>query len=199
MFTWIPIHQEAIHRILEHRDNQQELLTILQEMKQQDCNVVLLDDKGPDGQRIPLAEIDPFTFLASFNRSMKPEKRQRNWAVLKARWDLKASVPNDFAGIPVMHPTSSWFFPYAVEREKEHVAFLWQVAARAVDSDVENLPGELFDRCLRLKQVAIATSQWACIGSIQESFSHPTTRRRLTASPRASRPSRRIIGPTVNG
>ena len=76
MFTWIPIHREAIHRILEHRKNQQELLRILQEMKQQDCNVVLLDDKGRDGQRIPLAEIDPFTLLASFNRSMRPEKRR---------------------------------------------------------------------------------------------------------------------------
>ena len=106
MFTWIPIHREAIHRILEHRKNQQELLRILQEMKQQDCNVVLLDDKGRDGQRIPLAEIDPFTLLASFNRSMRPEKRRRNWAVLKARWDLKALVPSDFVGIHVMPATA---------------------------------------------------------------------------------------------
>jgi hypothetical protein len=35
MFSWISIHREAIHRILEHRQDQKELLTILREMDQQ--------------------------------------------------------------------------------------------------------------------------------------------------------------------
>jgi hypothetical protein len=35
MFTWISIHREAIHRILEHQNNQTELLKILGEMEQQ--------------------------------------------------------------------------------------------------------------------------------------------------------------------
>jgi hypothetical protein len=33
MFSWIPIHREAIHRILEDRQNEKELLTILREMQ----------------------------------------------------------------------------------------------------------------------------------------------------------------------
>ena len=66
MFSWIPIHREAIHRILEHRQNEKELLTILREMEQKGLKVINLQDKGAKGQTIPFAQIDPFTFLASF-------------------------------------------------------------------------------------------------------------------------------------
>jgi len=74
VFTWIPIHREAIHRILEHRQNQRELLTILREMEQQGLTVISLQDKGADGQTIPLAEIDPFSFLATVNRGAHREE-----------------------------------------------------------------------------------------------------------------------------
>ena len=68
MFSWITIHREAIHRILEDRQNQKELLTMLREMEQQGLKVISLQDEEWDGQSVPLAEIDPFSFLATFNR-----------------------------------------------------------------------------------------------------------------------------------
>ena len=157
MFTWIPIHREAIHRILQYRQNQMELLTILREMEQQDLTVISLWDEGADGQNIPLAEIDPFTFLASFNRGVTDKNRQVNWNFLKMRWGLKALVPDDFMGIPLMFNMNSWFFPYATNREKDHVGHLWQVASLAADGDIEKVDAELFDRCLRLRRVGIAS------------------------------------------
>jgi 5-methylcytosine-specific restriction protein B len=120
MFTWIPIHREAIHRILEYRHNQKELLTILHEMEQQGLKVISLQDEGANGQAIPLAEIDPFSFLASFNRGVTDKNRRDNWAFLKTRWGLKAAVPDDFTGIPVLHNMTSRPFPYTGEREKDH-------------------------------------------------------------------------------
>lgn len=42
-------------------------MTILREMDQQGLKVISLQDEGADGETIPLAEIDPFTFLAAFN------------------------------------------------------------------------------------------------------------------------------------
>jgi hypothetical protein len=100
VLTWIPIHREAIHRILEHRENQPESLTIPREMKQQGHKIIQLDDKESDGKPVPLTEIDPFTFLASFNRGMKESNRRRNWSFLKARWHLQAPVLDDYSGIP---------------------------------------------------------------------------------------------------
>ena len=81
MLSWISIHREAIHRILEHRHNQKELLTILREMEQKGLKVISLQDEGADGQTVPLAEIDPFTFLASFNRGVTDKNRRENWSV----------------------------------------------------------------------------------------------------------------------
>jgi hypothetical protein len=155
MFSWIPIHLESIQRILEYREKEQELLTILYEMEQKGLKVISLQDEDADGKNIPLAEIDPFTFMASFNRGVTDKNRRENWGFLKNLWGLKASVPDDFAGLPVLHNMSSWLFPYAGKREKEHVAHLWQIAAMASGGNVEKVDEKLFDRCLNLNKVAI--------------------------------------------
>jgi 5-methylcytosine-specific restriction protein B len=126
-------------------------------MEQQGLNVIKLQDEGAGGQTIPLAEIDPFTFLASFNRGVTEDKRRENWEFLKARWGLAAAVPADFAGIPTVIPLASWLFPYAREREKEHVRLLWQIATQAADEGIAGLDAELFNRCLKLKRVAIGS------------------------------------------
>ncbi|MEI6972839.1 MAG: hypothetical protein WCL44_15145 [bacterium] len=155
MFSWLSIHREAIHRILEYRQNEKELLTILREMEQQGLKVISLQDEGADGQTIPLAEIDPFTFLASFNRRVTDKNRKENWSFLKARWGLKAPVPDDFTGIPVLHNMTSRLFPHAGEREKDHVGHLWHVAALASDGGIEKVDEESLNRCLKLKCVGI--------------------------------------------
>ena len=41
-----------------------------------------------DGRAIPLAEIDPFTFLATFNRQITDERRQANWEFLKRKSEI---------------------------------------------------------------------------------------------------------------
>ena len=157
MFSWIPIHREAIHQILEYRHNEKELLTILREMERQGLTVISLQDEGAGGQTFPLAEIDPLTFLASFNRGVTDKNRRENWNFLKTRWGLKAPVPDDFTGIPILHNMSSWLFPYAGKREKDHVGLLWQVAARAADGDIVKVGEDLLERCLKLKKVGIGS------------------------------------------
>ena len=157
MFSWIPIHREAIHRILEHRQNQQDLLTILREMDQQGLNVIYLQDKGADGQTIPLAEIDPFTFLASFNRGVTDENRRKNWGFLKTRWDLKSPVPNDFNGIPTLNNMRCRLMPWAKDRKKDHVERLWQIASMAADGSVVQVGADAFDQCLNLPVVGMAS------------------------------------------
>jgi 5-methylcytosine-specific restriction protein B len=154
-FSWIPMHREAIHRILAYRDDQDGLLNVLREMKRERLKVISLEDHDLQGNTIPLAEIDPFTFLATFNRGVTEKNRQDNWAFLKKRWDLQAAVPEDFTGLPVLHNLCSWLFPYAAERESGHVDNLWQIASQAADGEIERVNRELFDACLKLARVAI--------------------------------------------
>jgi hypothetical protein len=69
--------------------------------------VISLEDKDANEKTIPLSEIDPFTFLASFNRGITEENRREDWSFLKSRWNLKSPVPDDSHGIPVMFNMNS--------------------------------------------------------------------------------------------
>ena len=53
MFTWIPIHKEAIRKILQYQQSQGELLAVLREMEQQGLKVISLQDKQADGKAVP--------------------------------------------------------------------------------------------------------------------------------------------------
>lgn len=156
MFTWIPIHRETIRRILEYRDNSKELITILREMKEKGLKVVNLEANDAEGP-IPLTEIDPFSFLASFNRRLKEKNRRDNWAFLQTRWNLKTPVPDDFAGIPTYNSMLSRLFPHTRDRDKDHISLLWQMAAQAVDNGIEKIDEALFNKCLALRCVAMTT------------------------------------------
>ena len=118
MFSWIPIHRETIQKILTHQDKPGAFVAVLREMELKGLKVISLDDKDANEKTIPLSDVDPFTFLASFNRGITEENRRENWSFLKSRWNLQSSVPEDFEGIPVMFNMSSWFFPYAKDRTK---------------------------------------------------------------------------------
>jgi len=122
------------------------LLKVLQEMARAGLKVINLEDRDASGN-VPLSEIDPFTFFASFNRGISQDNRQENWRFLKRQWSLDAEVPLDFAGIPVVPNMNSWFIPYATRRSKNQVPNLWSLAAQAAKGGPELLDGELFDRC----------------------------------------------------
>ena len=53
-FSWIPLHREAIRRILRYQEKQDELLGILHDMKREGLKVISLDDKDSHGSSVPL-------------------------------------------------------------------------------------------------------------------------------------------------
>lgn len=148
MFTWIPIHRDAIQNLLQFSDNQAELLATLREMQAKGLKVVSLDDKTEDGETIPLAGIDPFTFFATFNRGITNSNRRENWSFVKVRWGLSAPIPEDFTGLPLFDNRSSRLFPFAWEREKDHIACLWRIAAAAANDGIEKVDEQSFNRCM---------------------------------------------------
>src|SRR5579884_779228 len=107
MFSWIPIHIEAAQKLLKLDGTQ--LIGALRAMESQGLTVISLEDRNASGESMPLTEVDPFTFFASFNRGITDRKRQDNWAFLKQHWDLSADVPADFTGIPTVFNRASWF------------------------------------------------------------------------------------------
>ena len=103
-FTWIPIYSEIAQKVLEFENRQGELLRLLEEMRSEGMKVILLNDRDAGGKVVPLAQIDPFTFFASFNRTSSVRGRQAILAKIKDKWQLAAPVPEDFDGIPITNP-----------------------------------------------------------------------------------------------
>ena len=153
MFSWKQIHWEATKKMLAFPQRQKELLTTLNEMEQQGLKVIRLKDQYPQGSWQPLEQIDPFTFLATFNREITDNNRRANWRFLRKRWSLQSEVPQDFSGIPTVNPMASWFFDYSFKRKEDDVEVLWQLASQAMARQITKIDEELFERCCQVRWV----------------------------------------------
>jgi hypothetical protein len=166
MFSWIPIHEEAAKRLLEFKDRNHELVDILSRMHQAGLKPTLINDRGEGGAEFPLKEIDPFTFLGSFNRGVTDANRRALWEALKAEWHLQSDIPMDFDGIPLANSQNSWLMPFAKERTPEHVPLLWRFYEHILFATPETLDTALMQKCLDLHKVGFATLSmgmfWAC-------------------------------------
>lgn len=120
-FDWVPFYVELAQKLLGYRNNQQELIRMLQAL-----GVNGLSDQNPKGTVVPLTEIDPFTFIALFNKQSAPE-RTRILTAIKPQLGIKASAPHNFDGIPKADARQTWLFPYLYERGPEDIDTLWDL------------------------------------------------------------------------
>ena len=166
MFTWIPIHEETAKRLLEFKDRNQELVEILARMHSAGLKATKITDIGADGSEFQLKEIDPFTFLANFNRAVRDDNRQAMWQLLKDEWKLESEVPQDFEGLPLANNQSSWLLPYAKLRVPGHVPLLWKFFDHSMSVGPTSLDAVLMQDCLNLHHVGLTMLTmgmfWAC-------------------------------------
>jgi len=156
MFTWIPLYEEIARKILEFENRQAELLAFLGKLRTDGLKVIQLNDLNDEGNVIPLGEIDPLTFFASFNRTKSVPGRQAILERIKTAWKLSAPVPEDFNGIPLANAQNSWAFAYAMEREANDVPVLWRVAREGVEKDWRTFDQNLFNEALGISQMGLA-------------------------------------------
>ncbi|MEX1116706.1 MAG: AAA family ATPase [Akkermansiaceae bacterium] len=166
MFTWIPIHEETAKCLLEFKDRNHELVEIIARMHAAGLKATLINDQGPNESVFQLKEIDPFSFLANFNRGTKDTNRQAMWQLLKDEWQLQSEVPKDFDGLPLANAQNSWLMPYAKNRSSEHVQLLWKFYDHIMSVEPELLDIDLMQQCLDLPKVGLTMLTmgmfWAC-------------------------------------
>jgi len=166
MFTWIPIHEETAKCLLEFKDRNHQLVDILARMHAAGLKATLINDQGSDGSAFQLKEIDPFSFLANFNRGTKFSNRVSMWQVLKDTWKLQSEVPIDFDGLPIANAQNSWLMPYSKHRKPEHVPLLWNFFEHIMTVEPEALDADLMQQCLDLHKVGLTMLTmgmfWSC-------------------------------------
>lgn len=101
-FTWIPFYEEFADTLLTYRNKRSELLQWI--YANLDGYINSFHDKDSK-----FLDIDPFTVMALFNRSMRSEKRLYIIQQFKDYMHIQAPVPQDFDGIPVANPQNSNF------------------------------------------------------------------------------------------
>ena len=156
-FTWIPIYQELAKELAEWENRQEELISFLEELRNEGYVVTPLQDKDADGARFLLREIDPFTFFGVFNRRIGYDQRVAILSEIKQRFGLQKDLPEDFNGVPVLNNMRSWFFPNQAAREPHDIRRLWRVLQLALEENPLEDKGflEAFDEALQVKQTNV--------------------------------------------
>ncbi|WP_300567294.1 hypothetical protein [Flavobacterium sp.] len=148
MFTWLPLYKEMANWVLQYQNQQLQLIDILKEIGFNKN----LEDEDNTG-KIPLTEIDPFTFFAFFQKLKNPVVRAEHLKKLKKIVDLKSEMPLDFNGLPSAQPMSVWFFTFKKYRDPKAISNLWELSKQALEG---KLSAELFNSTIQLRGIKIA-------------------------------------------
>ena len=111
-FTWIPAYAEIARRLAHWEDRQRDLITFVERLRKDGLTVTPMMDKDEKGARFLLEEIDPFSFLGTFNRRISNDQRFAILAEVLKFLGATVALPTDFSGIPLVNNQKSWFFAY---------------------------------------------------------------------------------------
>ncbi|MBR4325162.1 MAG: AAA family ATPase [Bacteroidales bacterium] len=131
-FSWIPYYEEFSSKLLKYRHDRKSLLQKIYAHRDELYAKHLHDQDGDDDL---LEDIDPFTIFGLFNRQISYENRVQSTTLLKDLFDIKAEVPTDFYGIPVLNNLKSFFFGYREKRKKDDIENLWSLFEKIVKGD----------------------------------------------------------------
>lgn len=131
-FTWIPYYKEFAQRLTQFQKDRKRLLSLIYNNRDE-LLAKYLHDQGGEGDL--LEDIDPFTVFGLFNRGIKHENRINSAKLFKNILDIKADIPKDFEGIPVLNNQKSHFFGFRSHRGKNDIQNLWNLFIKVVNDE----------------------------------------------------------------
>ena len=132
IFTWIPYYKEFAQRLTQFQKDRKRLLNLIYNYRDE-LLAKYLHDQGGEGDL--LEDIDPFTVFGLFNRGIKHENRINSAKLFKNILDIKADIPKDFEGIPVLNNQKSHFFGFRSHRGKNDIQNLWNLFIKVVNDE----------------------------------------------------------------
>lgn len=132
-FTWISYYKEFAQRLTQFQKDRKRLLNLIYDNRDE-LLAKYLHDQGGEGDL--LEDIDPFTVFGLFNRGIKHENRINSAKLFKNILDIKADIPKDFEGIPVLNNQKSHFFGFRSHRGKNDIQNLWNLFVKVVNDEI---------------------------------------------------------------
>lgn len=128
-FTWVSTHKSIVQYLLKNEKNQQKIIDLLKSV-----GITRFDDESKPGKKVPLTEIDPFTFFCFIYKY----KKQRLNLLQEIAKKLSLPVPEDDLGIPSAQALKVWLFPFKYGRNNNEVERLWTFFKKALKNNITN-------------------------------------------------------------
>lgn len=147
-FSWIPYYHELAEKLLEYKDNRIPLIKFVYSNEGLLNYVEYLHNED----NTHFHDIDPFSFFAIFNRQISDDNRKEIIIRIKKYFGIKAEIPEDFAGIPVVNNQRSFYIHWG-DFVSESCNNIWNLFVSFMKSSSFN---EEFNELINRKGMGIA-------------------------------------------
>lgn len=127
-FQWTSFYMELASALLKYKNNRSELIGILKTIFSDAEMNFPFKEKGKE----VYDDICPFTVFGSFNKGITNANRIALLEQFAKQFSIKAAVPTEFDGIPVVMNLSAWFFAYKENRGEHDIDNLWELLEKAI-------------------------------------------------------------------
>ena len=127
-FQWTSFYMELASALLKYKNNRSELIGILKTIFSNAGMNFPFKEKGKEMYE----DICPFTVFGSFNKGITNANRIALLEQFAKQFSIKAAVPTEFDGIPVVMNLSAWFFAYKENRGEHDIDNLWELLEKAI-------------------------------------------------------------------
>lgn len=126
-FAWIDFYSEFATTLLHFANDRKPLIEMVKAIY---SNTNL---KPPTlGNERNIVDIDPFTVFGLFNKGISTTNRIAILNRIKELFDISASVPTDFDGIPVLNNTNAAFYSFNSKHKEKDIENLWSLFQYAI-------------------------------------------------------------------
>lgn len=126
-FDWINFYSEFADKLLEYKDNRQELIN---KIKRVYAAINIKLPKLESGDEI--IDIDPFTVFGLFNKGITNENRIAIINGIAEEFGINSKKPVDFDGIPVLNNLKATFYYFIGSRNEQDIDNIWKVFESAI-------------------------------------------------------------------
>ena len=127
-FQWTKFYMELASALLPYKNNRSELIAKLKTIFADAGMNFPFKERGKEVYE----DICPFTVFGCFNKGITNANRIALLEQFAKQFSIKAAVPTEFDGIPVVMNLSAWFFAYKENRGEHDIDNLWDLLEKAI-------------------------------------------------------------------
>lgn len=127
-FQWTEFYMELASALLPYKNNRSELIAKLKTIFADAGMNFPFKERGKEVYE----DICPFTVFGSFNKGITNANRIALLEQFAKQFSIKAAVPTEFDGIPLVMNLSAWFFAYKENRGEHDIDNLWDLLEKAI-------------------------------------------------------------------